>query len=63
VVHWYRNMFGHVPSTKFREVTAILKTIHASEDIVVAREKAIQVMRSCAPHGSSSWQQRSETLT
>ena len=25
VVHWYRNLFSHVPSTKVREVAAMLK--------------------------------------
>jgi hypothetical protein len=44
VVHWYRNVFGHVPSTKVREVAAMLKAIHASEDVVAAREKALQVI-------------------
>jgi hypothetical protein len=36
--------FSHVPSTKVREIAAMLKTIHASEDIVAAREKAIRVI-------------------
>ena len=44
VVHWYRNVFSHVPSTKVREIAAMLKAIHASEDIVAAREKAIRVI-------------------
>jgi transposase-like protein len=44
VVHWYRNIFSHVPSTKVREVAAMLKAIHASEDIAAAREKALQVI-------------------
>jgi putative transposase len=44
VVHWYRNIFSHVPSTKVREVAAMLKAIHASEDVVAAREKALQVI-------------------
>jgi putative transposase len=44
VVHWYRNMFSHVPSTKVREVAAMLKAIHASEDIAAARQKARQVV-------------------
>jgi putative transposase len=41
VVHWYRNIFSHVPSTKVREIAAMLKAIHASEDIAAAREKAM----------------------
>ena len=40
VVHWYRNM----PSTKVREIAAMLKAIHASEDLAAAREKAIRVI-------------------
>jgi hypothetical protein len=28
IVHWYRNVFSHVPSTKVREVAAMLKAIH-----------------------------------
>ena len=38
VVHWYRNVFSHVPSTKVREIAAMLKAIHAGEDIVAARQ-------------------------
>jgi len=44
VVHWYRNIFSHVPSTKVREVAAMLKAIHASEDFAAARQKALQVI-------------------
>jgi len=44
VVHWYRNIFSHVPSTKVREIAAMLKAIHAGEDIVAAREKAVRVI-------------------
>ena len=43
-MHWYRNIFSHVPSTKVREIAAMLKTIHASEDIAAAREKAVRVI-------------------
>src|ERR1700741_3086679 len=42
IVHWYRNIFSHVPSTKVREIAAMLKAIHASEDVVAAGEKAIR---------------------
>jgi len=44
IVHWYCNVFSHVASTKVREIAAMLKAIHASEDIVAAREKAIRVL-------------------
>jgi putative transposase len=40
IVHWHRNIFSHVPSTKVREFAAMLKAIHAGEDIVAARQKA-----------------------
>ena len=39
-----RNIFSHVPSTKVREIAAMLKAIHAGEDIAAAREKAIRVI-------------------
>ena len=48
VVHWYRNVFSHVPSTKMREIAAMLKAIHAGEDITAARQKAVQVIREAA---------------
>jgi len=37
IVHWYRNIFSHVPSTKVREVSLMLKAIHAQE----SREAAV----------------------
>lgn len=43
IVHFYRNVWSHVPSTKVREVAAMLKAIHASEDRAAARVKATQV--------------------
>ena len=44
VVHWYRNIFSHVPSTKVREVARMLKAIHAQEDLEAARGKAAAVI-------------------
>ena len=44
IVHWYRNIFSHVPSTKVREIAAMLKAIHASENIAAARQKAVRVI-------------------
>ena len=44
VVHWYRNIFSHAPSTKVREVAAMLKAIHAAEDAASARDKALAVV-------------------
>ena len=43
-MHWYRNIFSHVPSTKVREIAAMLKAIHAIEGIVASREKAVRVI-------------------
>lgn len=40
VVHFYRNVFTVVPSTKVKEVAAMLKAIHASEDREAALAKA-----------------------
>jgi putative transposase len=44
VVHWYRNVFAHVPSGKLREVALMLKAIHAQEDRTAARRKADEVI-------------------
>jgi transposase-like protein len=44
IVHWYRNVFSHVPSTKVREVAAMLKAIRAGEDLVAARQQAVRVI-------------------
>lgn len=44
VVHFYRNVFSHVPRPKMREVAAMLKAIHAAEDVHAARNKAQQVV-------------------
>ena len=39
-VHFYRNVFTNVPSTKVKDVVAMLKAIHAQEDRQAALEKA-----------------------
>jgi len=44
VVHWYRNVWTAVPSGKVREVAAMLKAIHAQEDLAAAREKAAVIV-------------------
>jgi putative transposase len=43
-VHFYRNVFSHVPSTKVREVAAMLKAIHAQESREAAEAKATDVV-------------------
>nr|WP_321526130.1 transposase [uncultured Cohaesibacter sp.] len=44
MVHFYRNVFSHVPSDKMREVTHMLKAIHAQESRKAAQEKADTVV-------------------
>jgi putative transposase len=43
MVHFYRNVFSVVPAKRMREVAAMLKAIHASEDKEAAQQKAEQV--------------------
>lgn len=43
-VHFYRNVFSHVPRTKVREVAAMLKAIHAQESREAAESKAKDVV-------------------
>jgi putative transposase len=43
-VHFYRNVFTNVPTTKVKEVAAMLKAIHAQEDRQAAMEKATLVV-------------------
>lgn len=43
-VHFYRNVFSHVPNTKMREVAAMLKAIHAQENREAAEVKASDVV-------------------
>lgn len=43
-VHFYRNIFSFVPKAKMKDVTIMLKAIHASEDLQAAREKAASVV-------------------
>jgi len=38
-VNWSRSIFSHVPSTKVREIAAMLKAIHVGEDIAAAQQK------------------------
>jgi putative transposase len=39
VVHFYRNVFSHVPSTKVRDVSHMLNAIHAQESREAAEQK------------------------
>ena len=44
VVHFYRNVFSHVPRRKIRQVAAMLKAIHAQESRSAARVKAQDII-------------------
>src|SRR6056297_3236222 len=44
VVHFYRNVFSHVPNGRVREVAAMLKAIHAQESRAAAEKKARDVV-------------------
>ncbi len=44
IVHFYRNVFSAVPSTKIKDVAAMLKAIHAQEDAEATRQKASEVV-------------------
>jgi putative transposase len=43
-VHFYRDVFSNVPSTKVKEVAAMLKAIHAQEDREASLDKATAVV-------------------
>ena len=40
MVHFYRNAFSHMPTTKIRDVSHMLKAIHAQESRAAADQKA-----------------------
>ena len=44
VVHFYRNVFSHVPSSKVRAIAHMLKAIHAQESRAAASRKAAEVV-------------------
>ena len=44
MVHFYRNVFSRVPSTKVREISHMLKAIHAQESRPAAQQKAEAVI-------------------
>jgi len=44
VVHFYRNVFSHVPNQKMAEVARMLKAIHAQENRLEAQKKAVEVV-------------------
>ncbi len=44
MVHWFRNVLAVIPTSKAREVVAMLKAIHAQEDRAAAEKKAVDVV-------------------
>ena len=44
VVHFYRNVFFVVPKSKVKNVSKMLKAIHAQESKKASREKAAKVV-------------------
>jgi putative transposase len=44
MVHWFRNVRSAVPTSRAREVVAMLKAIHAQEDRQAAEKKAADVV-------------------
>jgi transposase-like protein len=44
MVHFYRNVFSHVPNAKVKEVARMLKAIHAQESLASARIKAADIV-------------------
>lgn len=43
-VHFYRNVFSHVPNARVKEVARMLKAIHAQESLASARIKAADIV-------------------
>jgi putative transposase len=44
VVHFYRNVFSHVPNGKVAEIARMLKAIHAQEDRAAAEAKSKEIV-------------------
>lgn len=44
IVHFYRNVWTKVPTSKVKVVSAMLKAIHAQEDKEAAKKKALDVV-------------------
>jgi transposase-like protein len=42
-VHYYRNVFSLVPRGKVKDVAAMLKAVHAQEDLEAAKEKILSI--------------------
>lgn len=67
-VHFYRNVFSHVPNGKVKQVALMLKAIHAQESYEAAKKKSndvIQDLRAMKLQKASEWVEDviEETLT
>ena len=51
MAHFYRNVFSHVPTTKVREVSHMLKAIHAQENREAADRKARAIVEDLRAAG------------
>ena len=51
MVHFYRNVFSHVPATRVRDVSHMLKAIHAQESLEAANQKATVIVNDLRAAG------------
>ena len=63
-VHFYRNVFSHVPATKVRDVSHMLKAIHAQESREAPRRRQKRSSRICGhgKHEQGSGTRRTERV-
>ena len=61
MVHFYRNVFSHVPAGKLREIAAMLKAIHAARKATAAGRRLSTSLSGCARCGSSKAAELLET--
>ena len=62
MVHFYRNVFSHVPTTRVREVSHMLKAIHAQESRDAADRKAraiVEDLRTARMNTAADFVERS----
>ena len=55
MVHFYRNVFSHVPATRVREVSHMLKAIHAQENRDAANRKAQAIIEDLRAARMTAW--------
>ena len=66
MVHFYRNVFSHVPATRVREVSHMLKAIHAQESRDAADRKArtiVEDLRAAKMHTAADLVERSVSIS